>query len=273
MHVLVQGSFSDWVGRSSKILLLLAGLTVLIDLIGPDRFSRWADNASIKRDHAAKRLQDLRIGRPLHALVTKMTRRVATGPVAPRTIRSLTSPWFTADEFDEFARRTRKRLKIENDWNSDFWGWDIAYGDALEFLSNRLTREQQMVLREANDLPRVTRRLTRWPRKVFPYFSVIVPVFWTLFYILGFLLLGPSTEKRLVLIIGALGIVLLLLAFRIDWASAPTLIFIRLTMAARFRLARGALALIGPKKDGWRLRLAALIAFIVGSLLDLIISW
>jgi hypothetical protein len=273
VHVLLQGSVSDWVGRSSKILLLLAGLTVLIDLIGPDRFNRWADNASIRLDHAAKQLQDLRVGRPLRSLVTKMTRRVATGPVPPKKIRSLASLWFTDDEFDEFARRTRKKLKIENDWDSDFWGWEIANREAFRFLSSRLTQEEQRVLREANDLPRLTRRLTRWPQKIFLNFRIIVPVFWTLFYLLVFPFLGSSAGKRIELVIGVLGLALILLAFRIDWASAPTLIVIKITMAARFRLARGALALIGPKKDGWRLRLAALIAFIVGSLLDLVISW
>lgn len=273
MHVLVQGSFRDWAERSSKILLLLAGLTVLIDLIGPDRVSRWADNASIKRDHTAKRLQNIRVSRPLYSLVRKMTHRVATGPVAPRKISSLASPWFTADEFDEFARRTRKKLKTENDWDSDFWGWEITYREALSFLSSRLSQEQLRVLTEVNDLPQVTHRLTRWPRKSFSYFRIIVPVFWALFYLLGFLFLDPGTEHRLELIIGALGIALISLVFRIDWAIAATLIVIRLTMTVRLRLARGALALIGPKKDGWRLRMAALIAFIVGSLLDLIVSW
>ena len=273
MHALIQGSISDWVDRFSKILLLLAGLTVLIDLIGPDRFNRWADNASIQRNNAAKRLQDLHAGRPLCSLVIKMTRRVANGRIPPRKIRGLDSPWFTHEEFAEFARRARKKLNKENDWNEDIWGWQIAYAEASKFLSSRLTLEQRRLLREAGDLPLATRRLTRVPSKALTYFRVTALIFWALFYLLARPLLGPSLGIETALTAGGLGAILIALAFRIDWISAFTLIVIRFIMAVRFRLARGALALIGPRKDGRRLRLAALIAFIVGSLLDLVVTW
>jgi hypothetical protein len=47
----------------------------------------------------------------------------------------------------------------------------------------------------------------------------------------------------------------------------------RLELAVRYRLARMAVALIGPEKAGRLLRWAALITFVVGSLADLVVSW
>jgi hypothetical protein len=101
------GTVTQWAGRSGKILILLAGLAVLLDLVGPTPLSDWAEKAKKRRDEIIQRGRKLSTVRPLQARATKMP------PHAAREVE-LSSDYFTVAEFDMFARKGHAALMASN---------------------------------------------------------------------------------------------------------------------------------------------------------------
>lgn len=60
---LADGPVFGWAGRVGKIPLLMAGLVILLDLVGPERLTRWADSAAERREASVLRLQRARLAR------------------------------------------------------------------------------------------------------------------------------------------------------------------------------------------------------------------
>jgi hypothetical protein len=61
---LADGPVADWTGRVGKILLLMAGLAILLDLVGPERLARWADRAAKRRDRLGRESPPTALGGP-----------------------------------------------------------------------------------------------------------------------------------------------------------------------------------------------------------------
>lgn len=57
---------SEWVSRIGKMFLLAAGVTVLVDLIDPDRLRGWGANASRRLTEASRQLRLAKIERRLY---------------------------------------------------------------------------------------------------------------------------------------------------------------------------------------------------------------
>jgi hypothetical protein len=259
VRVLLEGSAKDWLGRSGKLLLFAAGLVALIDVIGPDRFRRWSDSAATRRDLARDQMRDLMVGRPLMRLAVKMIHRVTAGHY--RKIVPFSSPWFTAAEFDEFARRAREKLKNKGlPVSLSQAAKAVIYDEAYKFLSPHLTQEQQRAFRREGPTFRAAERTWRIGVRVLIGATVV-------FFLFSFILSVPTSF----ILMGSSFLATLFLLF--DFVSPPFLKVVLYAHEIRIRLIRVPLMLIGPKKDGWRLRVAALIAFVVGSSLDLIASW
>ena len=256
MGALVEGSVNDWAGRSGKLLLFFAGLAALIDVIGPERFGRWADNAVTRRDLVREQLQALKLGRPLLRLGVTMIHRV----VASRNRRtgSFSSPWFTAEEFDRFATRTREKLEDRGITISLNQAAKIViYDEAYEFLAPRLSPEQQKAFRRSGSTFRTAERTWRLGMRVI--MCAVAVLFLLSFIFPIFVLLAIPFVAAITLLF--------------DFVSAPFLKIVLWAIEFRLMVTRVPLIFIGPKKDGWRLRVVALIAFVVGSLLDLVVSW
>jgi hypothetical protein len=275
VDVFLDGSVADWVGRTGKLLLFIAGLAGLIDVIGPDRFNRWSDNSATHRDLLRKQLRVLRAGRGLlhdvHKLVDLTISAYSTDRVGVSP-----SDWYSATEAREFAHRTRetlKRKRLLSESQGRFFSdpivsshpsaREIVYHDAIEFLSDRLTSEQKEVLNPEA----FTYKARRQYVDRFEGF-VLVCIFLGIIAV-RFIPHPESWNESYSMLVLAITVVFLSSA----WRDVCGLTLLRLATEIRFRLFRMALTLIGPKKDGWRLRFVALVAFVAGSLLDLVVSW
>lgn len=255
MRALAEAPVSDWINRSGKLLLFVAGLAALIDVIGPVRFGRWADRAATRRDLVREQMQGLKIGRPLMRLAVRMGHRVTEGH---RRQITFSSPWFTAAEFNAFAHRVRTQLMSQGITVSlNNTAKMVMYDAAYEFLSPRLSPEQQQAFRRDGSTFRIARR--SWLMSIRVIIGVLLVATPMMFIVPEYGIFVFSAS-----------VVLLLL---VDFVSFPFLKIVLWAVEMRVRLISIPLVLIGPKKDGWRLRVAALIAFVLGSSLDLIASW
>lgn len=266
MHALLEGTASDWINRSGKLLLFLAGLAVLLDVIGPGQFTQWSDNASTRRDIAVARLKDIRSVRPLRKLLSRMAAEIYAHR-ASATPRYVKSSWYTAAEFERLVVRARKIIDKKRT-NRDIFGREIAYEEAVKFLLGKLPQEQKLALQRTNDSAAATVKHWAWwsQDRIFWLFTSLNPIA-LLIFLLDYTLIHLSLFLILISLTGSW------ISKSSDWRDDFGLSVTRVTTGTQLRLARMALTLIGPKKDGWRLRIIALIAFIVGSMLDLIASW
>lgn len=268
----VGGVAAPWLGRSGKILILIAGLAVLLDLIGPDRMKKWSQSAGYKRRTLTKRIEHLKTAKRLESLLADMAMHVALKRY------DLKSDYFSTGELAQAGACARETyLKSQPFYRAippdpHFIAESRAVKEAVRQLllrSSKLTEGEREALDEFQaEFLRHERRSDPWINALF----ALAAIPGTFIMYRSMAPLGHSPFMTFLLAFSmatalAMLVVLALLSPRVvlegKWATATV----------RFGLAHVALKLIGQDKSGRPMRWAALTAFITGSLLDLLASW
>ncbi len=250
--------------KVGKVLLLLAGLVAMLDLTGRERLGHWAEQAAKRRSLTIHRLRRKRRTRWLRSISQQMYKRAMLGQAFE------SDPFFTSAEFATLARQIRavRGPHPTEHYFESFQAYQARRLRGTEaeelirsFLISRIG-EDERVLFDAS-LPRDSRRHTIIMSAV-----GIGAVLMSVWLGLGLPDHLPWIMKAAMIFmcfVMPIGLVEAVYDDICEYAAIALL-------AVETSLAHTVLWALGPKKDGHRLRWAALGAFMAGSLLDLISS-
>jgi hypothetical protein len=265
--LVVAGTATQWMSRIGKMLVLVAGLVVVLDLIGPDRAKRWADKAADRRDERADDVKLLETARPLQNLARDVAMCAARGD------ESFAHKWFSAEQFAVFKHEAWTSIRADRSYinaglRSPRYIFPFFEDEAYEFLIKQLPNPEGDLLARVRD--RFLNRVRRTQRirmallgSIFPFTIGLgywlstggVPQvlgFFVAFIVVGVVVLSASAALVTPRVLGVL-----LLAEAAGW----------------LKLTRAGLWLVGGDGSAWRLRAIALALLVVGSVLDLVGGW
>lgn len=254
--------------RFGKILLFVAGLAVLLDLLGPSRMERWSQSAMGQRRRLEKRLRRLETAKHLNRVVEACAMSVASETydtsnpyISSAELAQIGAPareeYLQSQPFSRFTRRFAEPRLIA--------GSREVTESIRELLVLKLNNEEKEAFeRHSSEYSRHERRT--WLLLNLLYLLVIpgaVSIYQTMPK-------GGVVAFSLAFLIAGF-IPMFLTAFLLS--TRVVLIYQLTTATLRFRLARTALRLIGEDNSARPMRWAALFVFMAGSMLDLVGSW
>lgn len=251
--------------KVGKVLLLLAGLVAMLDLAGRERLEHWAERAAKRHSLTVDRLRRKRRTRWLRSIPQHMYSRAMLG----RAFES--DPYFTSAEFAAFARQIRAMRgphPTEHHFES-FGAYQARQQRGVEakelirsFFISRISEEERIIFDAP--LPRDSRRRHTIIMSAVCIGALVMSVWMGL----GLPAHLPWIMKAALISMSFAMPIVLAEGFYDDISEYAAIAL----LAVETSLAHAALWALGPKKDGHRLRWAALGAFMAGSLLDLLSS-
>jgi len=259
-----------------KLLILLAGLAVLLDLIGVEPIAAAKRTAIDRQQQYRGNLTRLRLVSQLNSLARTIAWSVLRS-------NSMESEYFTPTEFENFAAECRQQIAASRMRRLQLRVGDVSavYHDAdmfqrsMNFLSERLDADspERQVLDEFQ--VRHERHSSRIFRLLGPLFIFVgIPLgVWLAIEIRS----DPNIRVGLpdwLLAVIAISCFNALILYAVGAASSTRVnLVVKIGLATVARWSTGVVAwLVGEDDSAKRVRWIALVLFIVGSLLDLIVS-